>query len=161
LNNRGFVGAAVNAHRWVKRGGHEADFVGLPVGDAVGVFVVIRLHQYGLVNLVTNADVAANAVYNILKNLFGPSALTKAHYSAGHPVRAQMDRFDYSDVIFGVVVAQQGATTGEAACAHGGGGAVQNLDAPPALAREFGRKCQGDGAGLYISGAALYQKPAL
>lgn len=59
------------------------------------------------------------------------------------------------------MIAEQGPTTGEAAHAHGGGGAVEDFDAPPALIGGFAGKGQLDGAAGLIDLAALNREAAL
>ena len=91
-NNGGLVlRAAANAHRGISRDADEADLVRLPIGDAVGVGVALGLDQGGGVDLVTNADVAADAVDHVAEHFFSPRAFTEAHYGAGNPVRAELD----------------------------------------------------------------------
>src|SRR5690606_3513048 len=93
-------------------GGHadEADLVGLPVRDAVGLDVVLGLLQHRLVDAVADRDIRADAVLNVLENLAGARASPEAHHGATYPVRVDPPRLDHPDLVAPVVVHQQGAT---------------------------------------------------
>ena len=98
---------------------------------------------------------------HVLPHLLCPRAFSKTHNGATYPVCVDADRFDNAHLVAGVVVHEQRPARREAAQAHGRGGVVQHLNAPPAFVGCLAAKCQLCGAGVCIDLSALKRQGAL
>ena len=158
---QGGLQAAADADGGVSWHRDQRHLEGLPVGDAEGFHTIPLFNQLRLVDHVADADVAADAVTDVLPHFLRACALPKAHDGTGNPVRADLDGFDDANHVPGVVVDKQIGPGAQARLAHGLGRDVQNLHAPVALVGRFAGEGQAGGAGLFVDGGALHLQGAL
>ena len=103
---------------------------------------------------VTDTDVPADAVHDVLEHLFGSGALSKAHDRTANLVRADLHRFDHANLIAHVVIHEQGTTLLHAIKAHALLAMVQDFFAPSAFDRRLAGKGHLDGALFLIDNSA-------
>ena len=144
-----------DADAHVGRYADQRNFERLPIGDAVGFRVVLAGLEHGRVDAVPDADVAANAVHDILEHLLGSRAFSETHHGAANLVRTDLHRLDHADLIAGAVIHEQGATLFHAIQAHAFLAVVQDFIPPVAVHRSLAGKRDLDGARIRINGGTL------